>query len=607
MDCSSHFLPPLVFSMPTKAITIRYAGQFEEIHAGVKPLRAATEGHFSFYSSLATDHFEECHSVVAVSFEEEGLPALNRQVYYHYIDNNDAFWVQKSPNSEMDPEAECLEILFNNNITVGDEVAEGYKQTIAWSIDLGRHELTILKALLMQARPLPATLARVAEMPRDEREVLYYNLRASMMEQPVPKQLGAFGQWQKLAASGTPQCKPYLDRMYRNKRLEEWQRQERIEEVRRLRYYAQMEVPPPEFVWRALDPWSLADQEKEFVPSFLGEQGMESENGRDGSLRATSVALEEPDSASAKSEDCSDSVSTDLPSLHDASEVTRTPKPAGKPRPLSFGQSPFKEITLAEEKENLKTLNSGVKSAKKSEHTPRKGNSSAKPTKTNPSASGGNGSGPSPSGSSNATAVLGDTTFKPTVRGGHRGSPPRTTSETTSHGYHGEEDEGFYEGKTTGRAGAIIDDDDTLLPVERFHMWDEKSGKVTRMQVLPSGLVHLLAQLKAYNVSEIDDANRELLRTTSLNMRGSSPMALRNRYSDNFGTAKAAGTGTGTRNKAKGVARPPIRPETFMPPTVVITKGPRGTVRAAAVHDEPELEQDREETQSDESDAGSVN
>ncbi|KAK0724984.1 hypothetical protein B0H67DRAFT_657825 [Lasiosphaeris hirsuta] len=586
MDCSSQFLPPLLFSTPTKGITICYAGRFKENHAGVKPLRSASKGHFSLYSSLTTDHPEECHSVVAVSFEEDGLPALNRQVYYHYLDNNDSFWVRQS---RSDPDTESIEVLFNNNITVADEDAEGYKQIITWHIDLGQRELAILKSMLMQVRPLPVKLIRVAELPRDEREALYYNLRASMMEQPIPKAFGAFGRWQKLAAGGTPQCRPYLDRIYRNQRLEEWERQDQLEEVRRLRYFKYLEIPEDGVPYTALDgglDWEPLREEEQQPLEEEEQVGKGQEDAQAGAevasakppqrSRVTSVATGAPKTTSVRDEDYSDAVSSALPPLIDASE-------GGKDGPLSFGQSPFKDITLQEEESPDKT-DSGIPVVTDTAGSGEWGMSQrrgfggrmSEPKRTRSKAAGTtiktswrgpvvrNDPSPSSSTHSHSTVVPADMN----MRGG--GGGRSNLSRNTSHGYGHDDDEGYYE------AAATIDDNNTTvqpsMPVPgQYAVRDDDGGVLMLVDVSATGLVDLATQLDKHPVGMIDDADDDLFRSTSVSLPASSPMVSRimQRGGDR-GTARTSGTGTGTgtRGKAKS-ARAAVTANTFMPPTAV--------------------------------------
>jgi len=87
------FSPPLVFTTETKDMIICFSGdtsdQARPLH---KPLRQATKGQLSIYGSFEN---AETSIVIAMSFEEDKLPVLGRQTYYHFLDPTDFFWVQK--------------------------------------------------------------------------------------------------------------------------------------------------------------------------------------------------------------------------------------------------------------------------------------------------------------------------------------------------------------------------------------------------------------------------------------------------------------------------------------------------------------------------------
>lgn len=87
---------------------------------------------------------------------------------------------------------------------------------------------------MTQLRSPADKLFRVSELPRDTREALYFNLRANLVELPVPRELGSACHWQRPTASGTPQIMPYVEREYRNHKLEEWENRDQLEETQRL-------------------------------------------------------------------------------------------------------------------------------------------------------------------------------------------------------------------------------------------------------------------------------------------------------------------------------------------------------------------------------------
>lgn len=87
------FTPPLVFTTETKDVIICFSGgggvQARPLH---KPLRQATKGQFSIYGSFDN---ADTSIVIAMSFEEDKLPVLGRQTYYHFLDPSDFFWDEK--------------------------------------------------------------------------------------------------------------------------------------------------------------------------------------------------------------------------------------------------------------------------------------------------------------------------------------------------------------------------------------------------------------------------------------------------------------------------------------------------------------------------------
>ena len=112
-----------------------------------------------------------------------------------------------------------VQFTFNNPPKIRGQ-NEQYKHTIAWNIQFAPGVFNTLGPVLSQLRAMPSTTAPVATMPADERSVLYYNLRSALIEQPIPKRLGALGHWQNRLPGGTPQHLPYMEDRYRAKTLE---------------------------------------------------------------------------------------------------------------------------------------------------------------------------------------------------------------------------------------------------------------------------------------------------------------------------------------------------------------------------------------------------
>lgn len=128
---------------------------------------------------------------------------------------------------------------------------------------------------MTQLRSPADKLFRVSELPRDTREALYFNLRASLVDLPVPKELGSAGHWQRPTASGTPQIMPYVEREYRNRKLEEWEIRDQLEETHRLEVEKVLTKPVNQRSWEELalleDPGKLLAPES--LPSSPGESG----------------------------------------------------------------------------------------------------------------------------------------------------------------------------------------------------------------------------------------------------------------------------------------------------------------------------------------------
>jgi hypothetical protein len=207
---SSHFVPPLLASLPTGQVTIGYAGanvhwQPEE---RILPVRSATQGHLSIYGS----HDGNLDRVViGVSFEEDELPSLNRQIYYHYLEAQDTFTVGDNQ----------IEFVFNNFPATLPEDEE-YKKTITWRIRFAPDTLDTVRSLLRKINHSGRWrhLTTISSLPAEERAVLYYNLRSALIEQPIPERLGTLGHWQNRLPGGTPSHMAYMEDRYRAKNIE---------------------------------------------------------------------------------------------------------------------------------------------------------------------------------------------------------------------------------------------------------------------------------------------------------------------------------------------------------------------------------------------------
>ncbi|KAK4155993.1 hypothetical protein C8A00DRAFT_31156 [Chaetomidium leptoderma] len=206
---SAQFIPPLLVSVPTGRVSFDYVGadaQWRSPH--LKRLRSARDGHLSIYGSH-DGNFSRV--AIAVSFEEDDLPTLNRQVYYHYLQGENSFTMADNQ----------VEFVFDNHLTVEDE-SESYKRTIAWRIQFPPGALETVRSLLEKINTSGSWrhMATISSLPADERSVLYYNLRSALIEQPIPERLGALGHWQNRLPGGTPSHIPYMEDRYRAKNIE---------------------------------------------------------------------------------------------------------------------------------------------------------------------------------------------------------------------------------------------------------------------------------------------------------------------------------------------------------------------------------------------------
>lgn len=199
MDSADHIIPPLSWNCETKEIAFGHPG---------KPLniRNASEGHFAIYGDYSSDHGR---FVIAISFEEDRLPVLGRQVMYHYLDAADTFvWETEG----------CLELIIPNYIATPSSELE--RQAVMWRIRFSPRELITIQSILSNLR-LPADLLKVNRLPKAAKDEIYYNLRSNLMELPVPKSMGTIGHWQKPLAGGTPRFPPYVERAFVNQSMRE--------------------------------------------------------------------------------------------------------------------------------------------------------------------------------------------------------------------------------------------------------------------------------------------------------------------------------------------------------------------------------------------------
>jgi hypothetical protein len=96
------------------------------------PIRSAKAGQLSIYGS---PEYKFSRVVIAVSFEEEALPVLSRQVYYHYLDRKDDISITDHQ----------VEFTIKNTPSSESDINQEYKKTLAWSISFkpqrGRHTI----------------------------------------------------------------------------------------------------------------------------------------------------------------------------------------------------------------------------------------------------------------------------------------------------------------------------------------------------------------------------------------------------------------------------------------------------------------------------------
>lgn len=222
MEMINKFIPPLAFTQATKRIAFYWAaGGIAHAHQHIDPFRNAESGNLAIYADLIN---RDGPLVLALSFEEKDLPVVGRQVFYHYFDVTDRYWLKDSH----------IEFHVQNYVNVPDD--ESYKTLIGIHVHFDNVELAHIVFKMMQQHPIMDPHFRVNELPDEVRELVYYNLRASMIELPVPKKLGALGQWQGRFAAGTPQSMPYIESIYRNHRLAEWEIRDREMERDRITY-----------------------------------------------------------------------------------------------------------------------------------------------------------------------------------------------------------------------------------------------------------------------------------------------------------------------------------------------------------------------------------
>ncbi|KAK0710387.1 hypothetical protein B0T21DRAFT_387333 [Apiosordaria backusii] len=186
------FIPPYLISFPTGKIDFCYVGPQAEWQcpARIALFRRANSGHLSIYCDLEKEH---SHVILAVCFEEDDLPSLHRQVYYHYLDNDDTIAVS----------GDLIEISFQNYPEHHDGT-DAYKNSIAWRIHFSKKHLSTVRCILTQVRPLTANVPRISALSKEDRELLYYDIRATLMPQPIPYRLGAVGKWQNRIPAGCP-------------------------------------------------------------------------------------------------------------------------------------------------------------------------------------------------------------------------------------------------------------------------------------------------------------------------------------------------------------------------------------------------------------------
>lgn len=232
---SAYFIPPLLASVATEHIAFGYAGAI--VHT-VTPIRSAKTGQLSIYGS-PDDSFSRV--VIAVSFEEDGLPVLSRQVYYHYLEGEDSIAITDSQ----------VAFYFSNNnpSTQPDVYQDEYQKTVVWRVNFTPNALGAVRSLLEMINTAGhwRQLAPISSLPIDEQSPVYYNLRATLIEQPIPPRLGALGHWQSRLPGGTPSHMPYMEGQYRatNISLDTRAQQNVVtEEERRVRELRATSRPP---------------------------------------------------------------------------------------------------------------------------------------------------------------------------------------------------------------------------------------------------------------------------------------------------------------------------------------------------------------------------
>ncbi len=178
-----HPFPPLLLSIPTDAITCAYTNDPDD------PVRYASEGHLTIYG---VHHEGFSHVILGISFMEDNLPGLERQVYYRCLEEGDTITLGK----------DYFEVTCTNHRNVRFCQSD---LSIIWRIKFFRDELDSLRPWLTAVREgCWRTEDCIVTLDHADRDVLYYNLRATLVEQPIPERLGVLGHWQSPAPAGTP-------------------------------------------------------------------------------------------------------------------------------------------------------------------------------------------------------------------------------------------------------------------------------------------------------------------------------------------------------------------------------------------------------------------
>jgi hypothetical protein len=117
---STYSIPPLLATSPTKQITLTYAGA--NVNRGPfhtdAPIRSAETGQLSIYG----DNFSRV--VIEISFEEDDLPILGRQVYYHYLKREDSISITDHQ----------IEFTMNNTPSTKPDIDQVYTKALVWRI-----------------------------------------------------------------------------------------------------------------------------------------------------------------------------------------------------------------------------------------------------------------------------------------------------------------------------------------------------------------------------------------------------------------------------------------------------------------------------------------